>query len=510
MGEPPPQRDNRVFVDSSDTDRQNRTGLVALVAVVAIGAFLFLGSVGTPFTAPSDDIPEVTAPPQQPLAIMPDLSGLDLIDVVTVLRANGIDSAVVDNADWIAMDDVPAGSVARQTPLPGTDVFDPNVIHLVMSSGGPVIAWRDVPNDLQDMIAASYETDDSEPVLVVETASGPAYKTDALLFGSCLAVDLARNTFYDQSFSGLCMVAPTATAIGWLPDGSMYVLEGLDPQPIEDVSGDVAFRNGAEGVIWGQAWSSTLTRQSPSVTADEDSVTIVGGYNQLTIQLANTPHDPAELAALFDPVDIRGSLVLNIDPQLEFGEFPDRAPLVRLRDITVVSVAGQPGLDRPSTLPEDFSFISLPSTAWTTETNNDYQYAFPTGWETTNLGFGQRLGVATSTLNAVDARCDVFPMGDLQVLSPEDVFVGVYEQDFTDFNLWLDHFDPDDVPAVSPLDSGIECLSVFDLEVRTSNRFFGDIPLTIVMALGPEAPDNRRAEAFAILDTFESAPFYGP
>jgi hypothetical protein len=93
-------------------------------------------------------------------------------------------------------------------------------------------------------------------------------------------------------------------------------------------------------------------------------------------------------------------------------------------------------------------------------------------------------------------------------VGPTDAFVSVSHGESTDFGVWLVHFDLDDVPPVSALDPDLDCLTGIDVEVRTSSRFYEGQPLDIVIAFGPDASEETRQEALAILDTLEPVPTY--
>ncbi|MDH5502638.1 MAG: hypothetical protein OEY98_01265, partial [Acidimicrobiia bacterium] len=101
-----PDGDRIVLEDQSERPAA-KVGTLVAAAVAVIAAMALLGSVGSPVDVPSDSLPDITAPPQQPLAIMPDLVGHDLIEVVDLLRDAGLDSTIVSQAKWLANPDIP-------------------------------------------------------------------------------------------------------------------------------------------------------------------------------------------------------------------------------------------------------------------------------------------------------------------------------------------------------------------------------------------------------------------
>ena len=507
--------DDRIILEIENDRPATKVWTVIAAGVAFTAAWLFLGSVGSPVDVPSDDLPDITAPPQQPLAIMPDLAGVDVIEVFDLLRDAGLDTTLVAQSQWIANAEVPAGTVTSQQPAPGVDVFDPNEVSLVMSAGGPVVSWADVPEGLRDMIEDGYTIDRTEPILVVETASGRVYKTDDLLFGPCEGVDQSRNTFYDRSFSGLCQVSPPESIVGWLPDGAMFAVEGLPPQPLEGLSGNVQWMqpDGSELLLWAQSWDTATIRLDPTVVVVDDTVTVLGGFYVLSIVVDHPDISPGDVAKLIDPVDIRGSLVLNVSDPLTFGQFVDRAPARRYQNATVVSdrfgvnVAIDPEFSGEATV------TTLAPSRWSVAQSDPYQYATASGWETAAHSTDEPRTAVFSASTFPDTNpgewCGgVYPTGSLMQLGRADAFVGVYYGESTDFNLWLDHFSPLDVAPVAPLDPALECLEKIDAEVRTTSRFLDGVALDIVMGFGAEADPEVRAQAFAILDSFEEIPIY--
>ncbi len=501
---------DRIVLEDDAESPATKVGALVAAGAAVIVALVLLGSVGSPVDIPSDALPGITAPAQQPLAIMPDLAGRDLIYVVDRLRDAGLDSTIVSQAQWLANPDVPAGFVSSQSPPPGAEVFDINEVSLIMSAGGPVISWDDVPVDLQDLVAAQYTPDRSEPVLVVETGSGRAYKTDDLLFGPCSAIELARNMFYDRLFDGLCQVGPPQTIVGWTPNGGMYAIEGLPRQ--EHKNSTTLLQ--VESQFWDIQSFVGSVRRAPTVAVEENGIRVSGGYEEYFLwNPDSTAND--ELAALIKPVDIRGNLVLNLSPPMKFAwsgraESDFGAASVRFDNADVIVSETGSAITISPTYVETARTIVMGPTRWSTIQSFDarWQHAIPGGWVPAEPSEPTLVAASTFALSGPGERCGFYPVDFLRQVGPADAFVSVSHGESTDFGVWLDHFGFDDVPPVSALDSNLDCLDGIGVEVRTSSRFYDGEPLDIVIAFGTDASEATRQEALAILDTLELAPTY--
>lgn len=499
---------NIVFDDEPERPT-SKVGTVIFAAAAVVITMAFLGSVGSPVDVPADSLPDLTAPPQQPMAIMPALAGEEFLAVSALLRDAGLDSVVLGHATWVANDSVAAGFVLSQTPAPGADIFDVNDIAIVMSSGGPVTSWDAVPEALVEFVEDTYTIDRSEPVLIVETIEGRAYKTDSLLFGSCAAIDVARNYFYDQRYDGLCQVAPPETLLGWLPDGSRFAIEGLPPQTSEQVLGNLAIleADGAETIIWAQTWLAQVERSAPDIQVEGDQIAVVGGFDKLAITVDPEIISAEELASLLTPVDIRGHLVINLEDPIVFGSFLDRAAARRYPQVDVVSDRYGLNVTVSESYRETAAVTTLGARDWATVESDGYQIAYPAGWQPLDL---QNQLLQLSTFEDADPTrwCEGYPIGSLEQIGPDDGFVGIYFSGGSEA-IWLDHFDPEDVASVSPADPNLECLAGLDsIDVRTSIRTLDGVALYIVMGFGAGTESEALAEAFAILDSFEPAPLY--
>jgi hypothetical protein len=166
--------------------------------------------------------PDSTAPPPDPQAAMPDVTGLEAEEADRAVLAAGLGDGPYDiDRRYIADPGVPSGHVMGQTPLPGAVVDLDVAIVLEISAGGPVVRFDELPPQARSFVdrldayeelpgvARSYtrdisEFDRAEPILVVTTDQGTAYKTDNWLFGSCAAVDAAYRTFPDPTYNDDC------------------------------------------------------------------------------------------------------------------------------------------------------------------------------------------------------------------------------------------------------------------------------------------------------------------
>lgn len=106
---------------------------------------------------------------------------------------------------WLANDAAPL-TVFWQSPPAGTVLtVEPEIW---VSVGGPIVALAALP--LADRaVAERLKLDGSEPLQIIPTAAGPAYKVDLFLFAhDCRAVDLAYRTSIDPSYSDVCASLP--------------------------------------------------------------------------------------------------------------------------------------------------------------------------------------------------------------------------------------------------------------------------------------------------------------
>lgn len=92
---------------------------------------------------------------------------------------------------YVASATVPRGVVIAQTPPAGTESAYP-AVELVYSAGGPVRAVKDLPPQAAQRIRRDATlAEQGRLVLLIDTASGPAYKSDDVLTGTCEATAAA-------------------------------------------------------------------------------------------------------------------------------------------------------------------------------------------------------------------------------------------------------------------------------------------------------------------------------
>jgi PASTA domain len=139
------------------------------------------------------------------LVSVPDLAGLDVESAYESLRAAGFtgNPGIVD-LHYVADNEVAKNVIIRQEKPPGSLVEPHHEVALFVSAGGPAVGFGELPLEDQAFARGIAGFDEAEPVLVVLTEEGNAYKTDAILFGPCGAVDVAYRTFPDPLYDRRC------------------------------------------------------------------------------------------------------------------------------------------------------------------------------------------------------------------------------------------------------------------------------------------------------------------
>lgn len=139
--------------------------------------------------------------------IMPDLTGWLLNDLGdgTGLLYEIHAVAGIQKSVYVANETVPSGIVVSQSPPAGTPLASAGAWTLEISDGGPVVLAGDLPADVLDFARAQTALEPDDPLLVIETDLGIAYKNDTLLFGlSCSAVDEAYRSSVDSRYDSAC------------------------------------------------------------------------------------------------------------------------------------------------------------------------------------------------------------------------------------------------------------------------------------------------------------------
>ena len=136
--------------------------------------------------------------------VVPKLVGTPVSEAGDLLRAAGMVEPLWDSR-WIADDSIPAGIITAQAPSPDTTIAPFTTIAITVSLGGPAITFDELPDHVAQWLTSTGRSPfGDEPILVVDTAVGVAYKTDTLLFGPCAAVDAAYRTFQDPTYNDRC------------------------------------------------------------------------------------------------------------------------------------------------------------------------------------------------------------------------------------------------------------------------------------------------------------------
>ena len=150
-------------------------------------------------------VPEVLAGAEVPsLAVMPELAGSS----ISILDEDGPFQDLYDVVGprvsrWVATGD-PVNTISHVDPPAGTPLDEVDGWTVTVSSGQGV-PLSDLPTDVQAFAATLEGYDKSESVLVFVTEHGPAYKTDAWLYGTnCDAVDAAYRRFHDPRYDVAC------------------------------------------------------------------------------------------------------------------------------------------------------------------------------------------------------------------------------------------------------------------------------------------------------------------
>ncbi len=515
----------RILYDEEPPARRGPTGSLLVAAGCAVvAAWLLLGSIDSPTPTPA----ELTTPPRLAIAIMPDLRGSSLIGAGNQLRDAGLDRRAVERASWIANPQVKVGTVSAQTPPAGAQVFDYDEIDLVLSSGGPTITWDEVPMTMKDLLNEVASPDLDEPILVLNTEAGTAYKIDDLLFGGCMAVDLTKDALYDRTFERVCPAPVITPIVGWLGDGAMYAIDGLPEQEYLDVGSAISL--GPDQPFGRQLWSISPHRRAPRVEVDDRTVRVVGGFYSFVLKVPEDSQlSPEEVGQLIAPTDIRGNLVVDLSPPLSYyskagiagNNFSDGQTARRHRQVpgepftapsTVNIVSTSDGIelrvdDRYSAQVE---ILSVPSTQWTSGTQASWQFAHPSDWFASDRNSDRASILAVTTFESpVDdgQSCSHFPVAAIRNMGVHDVVLSVTVGQARPDRQWPSFFDVGQLGPIIP-DYASSCLREIDAQIRVNTLVYNGIPLEVVSAIGSEADEVARNQALAILTTLEPIPNY--
>jgi hypothetical protein len=459
---------------------------------------------------------------------MPDLRGSSLIGAGNQLRDAGLDRRVVDRASWIANPQVKIGTVSAQTPPAGAEVFDHDEIDLVLSSGGPTITWDEVPMPMKDLLNEVVSPNLDEPILVLNTEAGTAYKIDDLLFGGCTAVDLTKDSLYDRTFEKVCPEPVIAPIVAWLGDGAMYAIDGLPEQEYLDVGSAISL--GTNQPFGRQLWSISPHRRAPRVEVKDRTVRIVGGFYSFVLKVPEDSQlSPEEVGQLIAPTDIRGNLVVDLSPPLSYyskpgiagnnasnGQSARRHRQVPGEPFTAPSMANivSTGTDIEFVVDDRYSarveILSVPATQWTTRTQGGWQFAYPSGWFASDQN-PDRSGILTVATfeSAIDdgPSCSHFPEGAIRNMGTHDVVLSVTVSQARPDRQWPPYFDEGQLGPLVP-EHPSRCLSGIDAQIRVDTLVYNGVPLEVLSAIGSEADEATRDQALAILTSLEPTPNY--
>ena len=145
----------------------------------------------------------------QILSSIRNLVGLPYTEAIVAIMSEQIDPYQISAdrivAEWIASNDVPLGIVVSQNPPAGSPLLVEDPVELEVSAGGPAVGFDELPDAVVAWLATVPLASAPfvlgyEPILVVRTSEGTAYKTDQHLFGPCAAVRAAYDTFEDEHY----------------------------------------------------------------------------------------------------------------------------------------------------------------------------------------------------------------------------------------------------------------------------------------------------------------------
>ena len=176
--------------------------VVLVVGMVAVG--LWRTGMLTEDDGPADTEAPHGTTDAPATVVVPGLVGTPISEAADLLRAAGMVEPGWDSR-WIADDSTLAGIITAQAPSPDMTIQPNTTIAITVSAGGPAITFDDLPDHVAQWLSSTGRSPfGDEPILVVDTAVGVAYKTDTLLFGPCDAVDAAYRTFRDPIYNDRC------------------------------------------------------------------------------------------------------------------------------------------------------------------------------------------------------------------------------------------------------------------------------------------------------------------
>lgn len=494
-----------------------------LGGLVIIGLMAFLGFGADSIPTDDDEVASDPTLPPAPLFEVPDVTGSHIARVDELLATAGIALDGFD-AGWVASEARPPGIVLSQDPPAGTLIEAGDAVRIIVSAGGPIVGVADLSSAVQALVRTDGRFDPAEPIGIKETAAGPAYKQDALLFGGCGAVAAARTTYHDTDFQEACVELSSSVLTGWLPDGGGFRITGLpsgEYHPVE-AAGTIGLvtDDGTVIPLGLTGWTRLPTvAASVEVAVSSDRFIVRRGFWEVV-----TRADPAVLAAIADvyvdlalrtePHIIDGHLILQLPRPLAFvgattgqhvtalnyGQFfvssgcPD-SPAVLCDPTGRVSLTSQGRLDLTG------ATITFLGDGWRT-LGRDLIVSVPDSWVVGGSltpatgGSGTEFSAGTFELPIGGEVCPHLPVNALRAMGSDDVLLTVRAEPAEDER---PRFFSEDAFIEASVDA-IECAERPDLEIFTG-EFDGAL---VLVAFGPEATDQTRARAWAILDSLES------
>lgn len=495
-----------------------------LGGLVIIGLMVFLGFGADSIPTDEDDVASDPTLPPAPQFEVPDVTGSHIARVDELFATAGIALDGFD-AGWVASEARPPGIVLSQDPPAGSLIEEGDAIRVIVSAGGPIVGVADLSSAIQALVRTDGRFDPAEPIGVKETAAGPAYKQDALLFGGCGAVAAARTTYHDTDFQEVCVELSSSVLTGWLPDGAGFRITGLplgEYHPIEAAGTiGVVTDDGAVEPLGLTGWTRLPTvAASVEVAVSSDRFIVRRGFWEVVTRadpdvLASIADVYVDLALRTEPYIVDGHLILRLPSRLAFvgartgqhvtalnyGQFfvssgcPD-SPAVLCDSTGRVSLTSQGRLDLTD------ATITFLGDGWQTVTGDELTVVVPDSWSVSGsltpatASSSDEFSAGTFELPIGGEVCPHLPVNALRAMGAEDALLTLRAERSDNER---PRFFGEDAFIEASVDA-IECAERPDLEIFTG-EFEGAL---VLVAFGPDATDQTRARAWASLDSLES------
>ncbi len=468
---------------------------------------------------------------------MPELTGLTLETAAAVLRDAGFASFEVEwSVEWRASARRPAGEILTQTPRPGSAVESPMWVTVVLSEGGPVVGFSDLPRDVQAFATALPDFDPDEPLLAAVTPAGIAYKTDDWLFGECSAVELAYRISPDAAYNDRCFVRETVSIRGILVDGTRYTVWGLPPGDYDRAapSGVIVYDDGSAPRALGITTYARSPRSDAAVAFDGGSLFLAAGDWSSTVAiydavLASLPHSGAELVELVEVGLVDGHLVVGLEPPLRWqrpGELPSRIAADYGPFQVVAGCAPDPArvvCDPSGTISVEgvqsgFEVAGVAIRVDATDVTRQAMvdpltglgWELPVSWQIaddrlTSVTFPREVFTAgTHSLRAGGVRCAHMPENALRDLGPEDVMVTVFVGGQDGLPPWPRPMGWEALETERT--DAHECAERWEMRAGIGTFNMDTVPLLVLVAMGDDVPAETEIEVWRMLDSIDIVP----